>query len=178
MIPTQARRVAASMETAKKVAAAEPDPVNQLAVLRYGLDHWDAHRIEVEIGQAAEWGKRWNVPLTCNEFGVYRRDSDPQDRARWLHDVRATLERDGIHIRYYIDLAEIPTYQELQQADIAPANADAGSADVKRYVAARGEELGRGLMLEVDGAGLAGSTRQARGGQRGGFCGAQFHSLS
>jgi len=86
----------ASMETAKKVAAAEPDPVNQLAVLRYGLDHWDAHRIEVEIGQAAEWGKRWNVPLTCNEFGVYRRDSDPQDRARWLHDVRATLEHDGI----------------------------------------------------------------------------------
>jgi endoglucanase len=85
-----------SMETAKKVAAREPDPVNQLAVLRYGLDHWDAHRLEVEIGQAAEWGKRWNVPLTCNEFGVYRRDSDPQDRARWLHDVRATLEHDNI----------------------------------------------------------------------------------
>jgi len=86
----------ASMETAETVAAREPDPVNQLAVLRYGLDHWDGHRIEVEIGQAAVWGKRWNVPLTCNEFGVYRRDSDPQDRARWLHDVRATLERDGI----------------------------------------------------------------------------------
>ena len=86
----------ASMETAEKVAAREPDPLNQLAVLRYGLDHWDAHRIEVEIGQAAKWGKRWNVPLTCNEFGVYRRDSDPQDRARWLDDVRSTLERDGI----------------------------------------------------------------------------------
>ena len=86
----------ASMETAETVAAREPDPVNQLAVLRYGLDHWDAHRIEVEIGQAAAWGKRWKVPLTCNEFGVYRRDSDPKDRARWLHDVRATLERNGI----------------------------------------------------------------------------------
>jgi endoglucanase len=86
----------ASMETAEKVAAMEPDPMNRLAVLRYGLDHWDAHRIGVEIGQAAEWGKRWNVPLTCNEFGVYRKDSDPQDRARWLHDVRTTLESDGI----------------------------------------------------------------------------------
>jgi len=86
----------ANMETAEKVAAAEPDAVNRLAVLRYGLDHWDAFRIGVEVGQAAEWAKRWNVPLTCNEFGVYRKDSDPQDRARWLHDVRTTLEHDGI----------------------------------------------------------------------------------
>ena len=86
----------ASMETAEKVAASEPDALNRLYVLRYGLDHWDANRIGVEIGQAAEWAKHWNVPLTCNEFGVYRRASDPQDRARWLHDVRTTLERDGI----------------------------------------------------------------------------------
>lgn len=86
----------ASMDTAEKVAASEPDAVNRLTVLRYGLDHWDGFRIGVEIGQAAEWTKRWNVPLTCNEFGVYRKNSDPQDRARWLHDVRATLERDGI----------------------------------------------------------------------------------
>ena len=86
----------ASMETAEKVAASEPDPVNRLAVLRYGLDHWDAHRIGVEIGQASEWAKHWNVPLTCNEFGVYRKVSDPQDRARWLHDLRTMLEQDGI----------------------------------------------------------------------------------
>jgi aryl-phospho-beta-D-glucosidase BglC (GH1 family) len=86
----------ANMETAEKVAAAEPDPVNRLAVLRYGLDHWDAFRIGVEISEAAKWAKRWNVPLTCNEFGVYRKDSEPQDRARWLHDVRTTFERDGI----------------------------------------------------------------------------------
>lgn len=85
-----------SMETAEKVAAAEPDPVNRLAILEYALDHWDANRIAVEIGQAADWAKHWNVPLTCNEFGVYRRDSNPEDRARWLHDVRTTLEHDGI----------------------------------------------------------------------------------
>src|SRR5207248_9520886 len=84
------------MDTAEKVAASEPDAVNRLTVLRYGLDHWDAFRIGVEIGQAAEWAKRWNVPLTCNEFGVYRKNSDPQDRARWLRDVRTTLEHNGI----------------------------------------------------------------------------------
>jgi endoglucanase len=86
----------ASMETAQRVAAVEPDAFNRLQVLRYGLDHWDANRIAVEIGQAAEWAKHWNVPLTCNEFGVYRKASDPHDRARWLHDVRTTLESDGI----------------------------------------------------------------------------------
>jgi endoglucanase len=86
----------ASMETAEKVAAAEPDPVNRLLILRYGLNRWDLNRIGVEIGQAAEWAKHWNVPLTCNEFGVYRKESDPEDRARWLHDVRTTLEHDGI----------------------------------------------------------------------------------
>ena len=68
------------------------------------------------------------------------------------HYSKITLEPDGVHIRYYIDLAEIPTYQELLLANIAPADADAGSAEVKRYVANRGEELGRGLTLEIDGS--------------------------
>ncbi len=86
----------ATAEDAQRVAALEPDPENRLTILRYGLDHWDANRMNVEIGQAAEWAKRWNVPLTCNEFGVYRRVSDPQDRARWIHDVRSTLEHYGI----------------------------------------------------------------------------------
>lgn len=85
-----------NMENAEKVAVEQPDPVNHLAILEYALDQWDANRISVEIGQAADWAKHWNVPLTCNEFGVYRKDSDPFDRARWLHDVRTTLERNGI----------------------------------------------------------------------------------
>ena len=85
-----------NMENVQKVANDQPDAVNRYSVLEYGLDHWDANRIAAEIGQAADWAKHWNVPLTCNEFGVYRRDSDAQDRARWLHDVRTALEHDGI----------------------------------------------------------------------------------
>jgi len=86
----------ATVENAQAVAAAEPDPFNRLLVLRYGLDHWDRNRISVEIGQAAEWGRHWNVPLTCNEFGVFRRYAEPEDRGRWLRDVRLTLEAAGI----------------------------------------------------------------------------------
>ena len=86
----------ASLAAAEKVASQEPDPLNRLYVLRYGLDHWDGERIAIEIGQAEEWSKRWTVPLACNEFGVFRQASDPGDRARWLSDVRTALERDGI----------------------------------------------------------------------------------
>ena len=86
----------AETHNAEQVASEQPDRLNRLRVLRYALEHWDANRIAVEVGQAAEWAKHWNVPLTCNEFGVYRKDSDPQDRARWIHDVRSTLEYDGI----------------------------------------------------------------------------------
>jgi len=85
--------------TPENVAAAHaqaPDPINQQSIERYGLDHWNAARIDAEIAEAAAWGKRWNVPLTCNEFGVYRGTSNPADRAAWIHDVRTTLEKYNI----------------------------------------------------------------------------------
>lgn len=66
------------------------------------------------------------------------------------HYTKITLESDRIYIGYSIDLAEIPTYQELQQAGIAPGDVDPNSAVAKNYVVVRGEELGRGLTLEVD----------------------------
>ena len=59
-----------------------------MQVIRYGQDHWDAARIEAEINQAADWAKQRGVPLICNEFGVFRDFSDPQDRAAWIKDVR------------------------------------------------------------------------------------------
>ena len=70
-----------------------PDSINKQAVARYGLDQWNASRIETEIAEVAAWGKRWNVPLTCNEFGVYRATANPEARAAWLHDVRTALEK-------------------------------------------------------------------------------------
>jgi len=85
--------------TPESVAAARaeiPDPVNQQSVERYGLDRWNAARIDAEIAEAAAWAKHWNVPLTCNEFGVFRATSNPADRAAWLRDVRAALEKYSI----------------------------------------------------------------------------------
>jgi endoglucanase len=79
-------------ENVQAAAALIPDAVNRLAAIHYGLDRWNAARIDGEIGQAAAWAKRWNVPLTCNEFGVYRKAARPEDRAAWISDVRTTRE--------------------------------------------------------------------------------------
>ena len=89
-------RYPSSPESAAKVAAAMPDAVDRLAVIRYGQDHWDAARINAEITQVAEWARQRGVPVVCNEFGVYRDYADPQDRAAWIHDVRTVLERHGM----------------------------------------------------------------------------------
>jgi aryl-phospho-beta-D-glucosidase BglC (GH1 family) len=83
-------------ENVRAAAAQVPDAINRQAVTRYGLDQWNAARVDLEIAEVAAWGKHWLVPLTCNEFGVYRSASNPADRARWLHDVRAALEKHNI----------------------------------------------------------------------------------
>ena len=80
-------------ENVRQAAALVPDAVNRLLVIRYGMDRWNAGRIDEEISQIAAWGKRWMVPLICNEFGVYRRAALPKDRAAWISDVRTTLEK-------------------------------------------------------------------------------------
>lgn len=58
------------------------------------------------------------------------------------HYSKITLESDRIRVDYFIDLAEIPTYQELQQASISATAIDSNSAVVVHYVAARGAEFG------------------------------------
>ena len=85
-----------SPQTAEKIAGFVPQPVNRLQVIRYGLNHWDAVRIDSEIAQVANWAKQRGLPLVCNEFGVYRKYADPESRAAWLTDVRASLEKHGI----------------------------------------------------------------------------------
>ena len=83
-------------ENVRQAAALIPDAVNRLQAVHYGLDRWNRARIDGEIGQVAAWAKRWSVPVTCNEFGVYRATANPQDRAAWISDVRTTLEKYGI----------------------------------------------------------------------------------
>ena len=44
----------------------------------------------------ADWAKNWGVTVLCNEFGAYRKNADPEARARWLTDVRGSLDAHGV----------------------------------------------------------------------------------
>ena len=62
------------------------------------------------------------------------------------HYAKITIEPDGIRLQYFIDLAEIPTFQELQQGNVKPEDTTA----IAPFLARRGAELERGLSLRVD----------------------------
>jgi endoglucanase len=83
-------------ESMQPSLAQVPDARSKYELEHYWLDHWDAHRIKLEIDAAAGWGKHNNVPITCNEFGVHRPVAPADARMRWIHDVRTALESDGI----------------------------------------------------------------------------------
>jgi aryl-phospho-beta-D-glucosidase BglC (GH1 family) len=65
-------------------------------LLQYRLDHWDADRIASDVEFAAKWAHQRNVPLICDEFGVYRNFSAPEDRERWLTAARTAFEKNHI----------------------------------------------------------------------------------
>jgi len=62
----------------------------------YGQRRWSVATMQQRIGLAVAWAKQRNVPLWCGEFGVYRAFASAEDRARWIVDMRRTLEADGI----------------------------------------------------------------------------------
>jgi len=81
---------------ADKLQSQVPDELDRLYVTRYAYDSWGPARIDSEISLAEAWARRYSVPLTCNEFGVYRNFAAPDDRAAWIRDVRTILEKHGI----------------------------------------------------------------------------------
>jgi ABC-type nickel/cobalt efflux system permease component RcnA len=58
------------------------------------------------------------------------------------------VSKDAIELRYMIDMAEIPTFQEIQESGIEPK---AGDPSLEAYLARKAEILRDGLALEVNG---------------------------
>lgn len=58
------------------------------------------------------------------------------------------LEAGEIELRYIVDMAEIPTFQEIQETGIVP---EAGHAGLDGYLARKTEALKEGLHLELNG---------------------------
>jgi ABC-type nickel/cobalt efflux system permease component RcnA len=58
------------------------------------------------------------------------------------------INENEIELRYIIDMAEIPTFQEIQENEIAPTT---GDSSVETYLKRKAETLRDGLRLEVNG---------------------------
>ena len=85
--------------TPKNVAdnmAQEPTLSAPFFVEQYGLDRWDAKRVDATIAFAEQWSKKYGVPVYCGEFGVHRPFADAGSRARWIQDMRVSLERHNL----------------------------------------------------------------------------------
>jgi aryl-phospho-beta-D-glucosidase BglC (GH1 family) len=83
-------------ESVGKAAAEQRDALPKWELTEAGYGYWNRDRIAGEMRFAGDWAKAHHVPLTCNEFGVYRNHSDPDARARWIEDVRTSLEQNNI----------------------------------------------------------------------------------
>ncbi|HEX7959423.1 MAG TPA: sulfite exporter TauE/SafE family protein, partial [Terriglobales bacterium] len=64
------------------------------------------------------------------------------------HESKITLNPRMVEVRYFLDFAEIPTYQEFQSAGIS---AKADDPAVSAYAIKQGRLLSQHLLLEVDG---------------------------
>lgn len=85
-----------SIASVSQTTGQEDDDYSRWMLLQYAEDHWDANHIEGDITFAAEWARKRNVPLICDEFGAYRNFSKPEDRERWITAVRTALEKNKI----------------------------------------------------------------------------------
>jgi ABC-type nickel/cobalt efflux system permease component RcnA len=64
------------------------------------------------------------------------------------HYAGIRIDGNDVQVRYILDLAEIPTFQEIQKTGILPKQND---PSLIGYLANQAEILKRGLLLEVDG---------------------------
>lgn len=67
------------------------------------------------------------------------------------HYSKVTIKQGSIEILYLIDMAEIPTFQEIRQFNITPRTDDPSAS---RYLDRQQQVLKEGLSLESDGQGV------------------------
>jgi endoglucanase len=86
---------------------------------------YDSNResLAARIEAAAQWARRYRVPLFCGEFGVDAKLAPPDSRLRWINDVRQSCEERGIGWamwnycdEYPVALGNTPGQRELVPA--------------------------------------------------------------
>ncbi|HEX3019133.1 MAG TPA: cellulase family glycosylhydrolase [Chitinispirillaceae bacterium] len=81
-----------------------PDDYGKGFIRKYGLvlsaGVWDRDRFVKEIAPVAAFGKKYDVPVICNEFGVYA-PVPMQYQLRWLEDLLSVCKDMDIGFSYW-----------------------------------------------------------------------------
>ncbi|HXJ84340.1 MAG TPA: hypothetical protein VMS64_37340 [Candidatus Methylomirabilis sp.] len=75
-------------------------------------------------------------------------EAHPMGNFSISHYSGITVLPAAVELRYLIDMAEIPTFQEIQDSGIVP---EAGHPTLESYLVTKGEALSAGLVLELNG---------------------------
>ena len=75
-------------------------------------------------------------------------EAHPMGNFSISHYSRLTVEPQGIEVRYLVDMAEIPTFQEIQDSAIV---AEAGHPTLDAYLTRKAYDLEAGLLLDLNG---------------------------
>jgi len=83
-------------EAMKTILSGVPDGIARYQLFLYANGGWNRGTVERKLAFAADWARDRHVPVICNEFGAFRDTAPPDSRARWITDVRLSLEQVGI----------------------------------------------------------------------------------
>lgn len=93
--------------------------------MEYG--HWDAARLNASLDAPIQFRERYNVPVACNEFGVYA-PAPLADRLRYMADMTAIFRTANIGWSYWnyknLDFGLISQGEKLHETLPQYANAE------------------------------------------------------
>ena len=88
------------------------------------------------------------IALVAGLFGPGAADAHPMGNFSISHYGAIHVEENAIELRYLIDMAEIPAYQEIQDSGIVPAE---GDPSLDAFLVKEAHVLAGGLSLNVNG---------------------------
>jgi nickel/cobalt exporter len=88
------------------------------------------------------------IPFFCGLAIPRAADAHPMGNFSISHYTGIRVAADAIEVRYLIDMAEIPAYQEIQDNDIVPTEGDPG---LSAYLKKKAALFASSLMLEANG---------------------------
>ena len=103
-----------------------PEGADHRLPLEGGL--WDRDRLAREIEAVTNFREKWNLPVSCDEFGVYKAGPDRICQLAWLRDLLGLLGERGIGWSYWnyrnLDFGIVSRGESLFENDPCYANED------------------------------------------------------